>query len=298
MTAAGARTNGKSPRRASSGVTPSVGDRIRRHMGELTPAERRVGRTLLTGYPVAGLSTVADLAAASFTSSATVVRLAQKLGYGGYPQLQAALLEELAERSSGPVQRIDQVDATWSAPGALGRQTASAATTIGMLHDTIPESEFDAAVALLADPKRRVLMVGGRITGLLADYLQHHLSRARGDTGMFPIGGRGRHAALLDTGRRDVLVVFDVRRYAPEVVTIAEAAAARGATIVLLTDVFMSPAAAVADVVLPVPVDAQSPFDTSVGLLVAIEALATAVIARLGDSGLKRMRDWDALADG
>lgn len=297
MTATGADATGRASRRSSTGVAASVGDRIRRHMAELTPAERRVGRTLLTGYPVAGLSTVADLAVASFSSSATVVRLAQKLGYGGYPQLQAALIEELAERSSGPVQRIDQVDATWSAPGTLGRQAAAAMTTIGVLHETIPESEFYAAVDLIADPKRRVLLLGGRVTGLLADYFQHHLSRARGDTALFPVGGRGRHAALLDTSRRDVLVVFDVRRYAPEVVSIAEAAAARDAAIVLLTDVFMSPAAAVADVVLPVPVDAHSPFDTSIGLLVVIEALATAVIARLGDSGVKRMRDWDALAD-
>jgi DNA-binding MurR/RpiR family transcriptional regulator len=265
-------------------------------MAGLTPAERRVGRTLLTGYPVAGLSTVADLAAASFSSSATVVRLAQKLGYSGYPQLQAALLEELAERSSGPVQRIDQVDATWSAPGTLGRQATAAMTSIGMLHETIPESEFDAAVDLIADTKRRVLLVGGRVTGLLADYLQHHLSRARGDTGIFPIGGRGRHAALLDIGRRDVLVALDVRRYAPEVISIAQSAAERGATIVLLTDVFMSPSAAVADVVLPVPVNAPSPFDTSIGLLVTVEALATAVVARLGEAGVKRMRAWDALA--
>jgi DNA-binding MurR/RpiR family transcriptional regulator len=267
-------------------------------MAELTPAERRVGRTLLTGYPVAGLSTVADLAAASATSSATVVRLAQKLSYGGYPQLQAALLEELSERQSGPVQRIDQEDASWSTPGTLARQTEAAVTTIGRLHETIPQSEFDAAVDLIADPRRRILLVGGRITGLLADYLQHHLARARGKTGIFPIGGRGRHAALLDIDRRDVLVVLDVRRYAAEVVSVAEAAAARGAVIVLLTDVFMSPAAAVADVVLPVPVEAPSPFDTSIGLLVAVEALATAVIARLGDSGVKRIREWDALADG
>lgn len=80
--------------------------------------------------------------------------------------------------------------------------------------------------------------------------------------------------------------------------SIAQAAAARGASVVLLTDVFMSPAAPVADVVLPAPVDAPSPFDTSLGLLVTIEAQATAVIAKLGDRRVKRMREWDAVADG
>ena len=53
----------------------SVADRVRRSAAELTPAERRVGRTLIAAYPVAGLSTVAELASASGTSSATVVRV-------------------------------------------------------------------------------------------------------------------------------------------------------------------------------------------------------------------------------
>ena len=72
---------------------------------------------------------------------------------------------------------------------------------------------------------------------------------------------------------------MDVRRYDADIAALAQAAADRGATIILLTDVLMSPIASIAQVVLPVRVDAPSPFDTTVALLVIVEALATAAIA-------------------
>jgi DNA-binding MurR/RpiR family transcriptional regulator len=276
----------------------SVLDRVRRGLPDLTRAERRVARTVIAGYPVSGLGTVADLAAMSSTSSASVVRLVQKLGFEGYSQFQSAIREELATRSSGPADRIDRGDASWTEPGTLARVASAAAETVASIQETIPESEFEAAVELLCDPARPIKLVGGRVTGLLGEYLVHHLGRARHHVRTFPTDSRGRHSALLDITRRDVLVVLDVRRYDPDVAAIATAAARRGASVVLLTDVLMSPIASIAQVVLPTRVDAPSPFDTTVAQLVVLEALATATVARLGAVAVSRMHDWDALADG
>jgi DNA-binding MurR/RpiR family transcriptional regulator len=275
----------------------SVLDRVRRGLPDLTRAERRVARTVIAGYPVSGLGTVADLAASSATSSASVVRLVQRLGFEGYSQFQLAIREELATRASGPADRIRQGNASWAEPGTLTRASAAATRTIASIPETIPESEFEAAVELLCDPSRPVGVVGGRVTGFLGGYLQHHLSRARRQVSAFPVDGRGGYSALLDVGRRHVLVVLDVRRYDRDVASIASAVAGRGATVILLTDLLMSPIASVAQVVLPVRVDAPSPFDTTVALLVLVEALATAAVARLGEGAATRMRQWDALAD-
>jgi DNA-binding MurR/RpiR family transcriptional regulator len=276
----------------------SVLDQVRRGLPGLTRTERRVARTLIAGFPVSGLGTVADLAAMASCSSATVVRLVQKLGFEGYSQFQVAIREELATRASGPADRIQQGDPSWSRPGTLARVAAAAARTIESIPETLPESEFLAAVELLCDPGREVKILGGRVTALLGGYLQHHLSRARQRVAMFPDDRRGRHSALLDIGRRDVLVVLDVRRYDADIAALAAAAARRGATVVLLADVLMSPVASIAHVVLPTRVEAPSPFDTTVALLVVVEALSTAAVARLGDSAVTRMSKWDALANG
>ena len=67
-------------------------------MDELTPAERKVARTLLARYPAAGLESTAALAAAAGTSKPTVLRLLARLGFGSYPDFQDAC----APRSPGP----------------------------------------------------------------------------------------------------------------------------------------------------------------------------------------------------
>lgn len=282
---------------ASATAATSVLDCVRRGLPALTTVERRVARTVIAGYPVSGLGTVADLAAMSSTSSASVVRLVQKLGFEGYSQFQSAIRDELGHRTSGPADRIEGNDANWSGPGTLARIAEAATRTVASIPGTIPESEFEKAVELLCDPSRPVRFVGGRVTGLLGAHLQHHLSRVRKQVAPFPMDPGGRHSALLDVGRRDVLVVLDVRRYDPDVAAVATAASRRGATVVLLTDVLMSPIASIAQVVLPTRVEAPSPFDTTVAQLVVLEALATAAVARLGKPAALRMREWDALAN-
>ncbi|TIV97849.1 MAG: MurR/RpiR family transcriptional regulator, partial [Mesorhizobium sp.] len=58
----------------------------------LTPSEERIVQVLLTDYPAAGLGTATSLAKRAGVSDPTVVRLAMKLGFEGFPALQRRLL--------------------------------------------------------------------------------------------------------------------------------------------------------------------------------------------------------------
>jgi DNA-binding MurR/RpiR family transcriptional regulator len=70
-------------------------DEIFQRMDELTPAERKVARTLLARYPAAGLESTAALATAAGTSKPTVLRLLDRLGFGSYPEFQERLRGEV-----------------------------------------------------------------------------------------------------------------------------------------------------------------------------------------------------------
>ena len=102
---------------------------------------------------------------------------------------------------------------------------------------------------------------------------------------------------LLDMGRGSVLVVFDVRRYQADVIEFARGADRRGATVVLLTDTWQSPAARAADHVLGFPVGSPSVFDVlTLGMALA-EALVGAVALRLGDAARERIAALEELRD-
>ena len=278
-------------------MTGSVAEQLRRRMDELTPQERRAARALLADYPRAGLGTSADLAGAAGVSAPTVVRFARSLGFGGFAELQTALMAELTDRGEGPTARFAArrpaaADGHWLADGA-----AQVAEEVRRSLDTIPPSEVDAAVALLADPRRRITCIGGRYSNLVAQYLAFHLQQLRPGVGyhtdLHPFGP----AYTIDADRRDVCVLFDVRRYQRGTVDLARRLKGRGAALIVITDPWLSPAAGVADIVLPTSVSSRSPFDSLATAFVLTELLVGAVLEALGEAGARRLREWDESTD-
>ncbi len=69
----------------------TIAERIRLHSKRLTGAEHKLVDALLANYPVAGLSSITEVAATAGVSTPTVLRLAKKLGFSGFPAFQAEL---------------------------------------------------------------------------------------------------------------------------------------------------------------------------------------------------------------
>ena len=99
------------------------------------------------------------------------------------------------------------------------------------------------------------------------------------------------------SGGKDVLVVFDIRRYQEDVIALCETAAKQGATIVLLTDHGYRPSPASRSHVLPAHVAVPSNWDSSAGLLPDVEALVAAVTKRLWATAKPRMEAVERLRE-
>lgn len=268
-------------------------DVIFQRMDELTPAERKVARTLLARYPAAGLESTAALAAAAGTSKPTVLRLLDRLGFGGYPEFQERLRAEVTRSmSTSPLSRAQARRAEPSGDSVFLRAVAERAQLVARLPDTVPPGEFDRAVSLLAGRPRHVVISGGYFSRMIARTLAMQLDQLipNVDYADEPLGADiGRY---LRAGRDSVVIVFDLRRHelaAKQVVSLAKDC---GASVILVTDESLSPSAEEADIVLPVAVGGV-PFDSFAALLVLMEALVDAVFHGLGESALERMADWE-----
>ncbi|XVQ84441.1 MurR/RpiR family transcriptional regulator [Microbispora siamensis] len=273
-------------------ASPSVAERIRSGMGRLSAGERKVARALLAHYPSAGLGSTHELAQRAGVSAPTVVRFVAHLEFDSYKEFQQALRDEVQERRASPLtieRPIAKDDLRSVSAGVFAR-------AIEQTYASLPDEELDRAVDLLADTGRHVTCFGGRYSHLLAAYFDLHLRQMRPGTTVHPQTPAHHTGFLLDVGRRDVCVVFDFRRYQRDVVDLAMHAHGRGAKILLITDPWLSPAAEVADVVLPVRVDGPSPFDSVVPATAVVESLVAGVLARLGAQAEARIREADELA--
>lgn len=267
-----------------------VAERLRRELPGLSAREARAARHLLANYPVAGLRTVAEFAAESGVSTATVLRLVKRLGFSIYADFQAALREHIEATLQSPLLRFGaRREPEGDAGSFFDRFMAQMAEHILLLRQTTVQSEFDAVTALIADPRRDIHLVGGRYSSNLARYFADLLTAVRGR--VTAVGGQTQTwpQHLLDMGKSSVVVVLDVRRYQQDVIEFAHAAAGRGATVVLLTDKWRSPAARSAAHVLGFPVASPSVFDVLAIGMALVEALVGAAANRLGENGKARM---------
>lgn len=267
-----------------------VAERIRVSMPGLPATERRVARALLSHYPAAGLEPAVKLAERAGASAPTVTRYIARLGFSGYREFQQTLRDEMTERAASPMTQPFRYTADSPVAGLLGDVGEVNSRLLAECFASLPTDEFHGAVDLLVDPRRRVLAVGGRFSRVMADFLDLHLRMLRDQTRALGAHRDDPAIVLLDLGRRDVVVVFDFRRYQHDVLEFARRARSQGAKVVLVTDLWLSPIAEFADLVLPLHTESGSPFDSLVPAAALVETLAMAVLARLGEDARSRLR--------
>jgi DNA-binding MurR/RpiR family transcriptional regulator len=266
--------------------------------GSLPPSEARVARTLLDGYPLAGIGTIAELADRSKVSSPTVVRLVARLGFKTFAEFQRELLEEVEARLATVAVSFDTASAAVEHDLA-GTVLREAADSIVADLASLAPGELDAVARLLVGA-RSVFTVGGWLTrsfaGLFCDELQLLRPRCKSLGSAVEAGG----SDLLEMGRRDVVVAFDARPYTHTgpAEHVCAWARRRGARVVLFTDVWLSPISKQASHVLVSRTASSSPFDSYAPMLALMEAVLASVAGELGESARRRMAECEALSDG
>jgi len=276
-------------------VYKTIEERLRAGFDDLTRAERHLASHLLRHYPVAALGSITALAKAAEVSSPTVVRLVQKLGYQGYTGFQAGIRAELEQRLISPLAKHDRWAGGVPETHILNR---FADAVLGNLHATLAQvnhAEFDAAAALMADPARRVYATGGRITHAMADYFVTHMKVIRPGVSLISEMSNAWPPALIEMAPGDVLLAFDIRRYENNVLQLVEMAAEQGAEVVLITDPWVSPAAAHARYRFSAQIEVPSAWDSTVAIQVLVETLMAAVQSLTWQQTETRMKRLEEL---
>ena len=251
----------------------------------LTPAERRVADVVLQRPQLVAFGTVAELAAEAGAGAATVVRLAAKLRYDGFTELQSAVQAELAHRLRPAAERIRQPVPL----DVIGRTMATELDNVQSTLEAVDRGAFERAVHALACEGNQVAVLSGEASQGIARQLVGELGLLRG--GVDLLGGTEvavvRSVALLDRG--DTCLVLDLRRYDRWLLEAARQAGVRGVTILALTDSALSPLALLADAAFTVVAIGAGPFDSHVATLALLNAMVTAVADRLRSSATDRL---------
>jgi DNA-binding MurR/RpiR family transcriptional regulator len=267
-----------------------VADRVSEAAPRFTAAERRVAEVVLDDPKIVAFGTVAQLAARSATSGPTVLRFAAKLGYGGFIDLQAAVQEDIADQLRPATQRIRER----ASGDAIGRALVADLENVRRTLESLDPVDFGAAVALVADRRRRVWVLASELSGVGGRLLAQELDLLRDDVEVLDGSPPRVSRRLVAVNGADVLVVFDLRRYERWLLDAARRAHERGAVVVAVSDDPLSPLATIATHHFVVHARGVGPFDSATGGVAFVHAFIAAVALRLRRSATGRLDEVEA----
>ncbi len=251
----------------------AVGDR-------LTPTDRRIAEAVLSEPTLLAFGTVSDLADHVGTSRPSIMRFANKLGFGGYSDLQSHVRRGLSQRLSRPSDRIRD-------HGGVGSNVQVALE--GAIGGVV-EAAGGERLGVLAEPlvsAQDIWIVSGETSQAGAHALASGLTMVRPGVHFVEEHSMGRD--LGSAGSEDAAVVFDFFRYRRHSVRTARTLARLGVSIVAITDGPLSPLASLTDRWCALTVPAIGPFDSSVPAVAMAELLVAEVARQLHDEATERI---------
>jgi DNA-binding MurR/RpiR family transcriptional regulator len=270
----------KSSRVTRSGTAAlTLSDEIRQRFDEFSRSQKDVGQYIVDHLEEVAFHTAEELARRANTSSSTVVRFAQALGFEGFPELQTAARDEYrrlrdngvaAEPAAAPLFPIDQTEfeAALAADHANAEETAH----------RVDRDEVAASVDLLSRAER-IVLCGTDQMAFFASYLRHLLMLLdlRAEVVASPS-----QEGLARLGRIDdstVLVGFSAGRPHPLVVRAVKLARNRRAATIAIADATLSEVAKLADHKLYYSSNSPAYVRSHSALLSLVQALAYGIYA-------------------
>ncbi len=271
-----------------------VRDKLEQISNELTATERRLASALLLDYPFAGLEPIQKLAERANTSPPSISRFVTKLGFQGFQDFRQHLIVELRQGQRSPVDlretskpmHGDYLDTFLKRAERILRDSTTA----------ISEVQFMRVCNLLADQRRSIYVIGGRMSDTLSLFMSRHLRQARDKVHHLPPDPEAWPEYLLRMRSRDVLFVADFRRYQNSLLRLSKKATRdRKVQIILLTDQWLSPISKNASEVLAVPIDSSTLWDSYSGAFAVIEAIVTQIADANWKTTKQRIEHWDSM---
>lgn len=253
---------------------------VRERFPEMSP-QFQIGARYLIDFPgEVPVQSMRRIATNAGIQPATLVRLAQSLGYEGWDALRQVFVRGLQHMPRRYAEQAQDVIRRRNARSTLSRHVAAQAGNLRMLEE-LNEGRLTTAANLLVRAGR--VHIAGFRASYAAAHTLHYLYRLfrdsvtllRGDTGQLEMELRAFAPA-------DAVVVIGFAPYSHEALRVAEAAHAKGCSIVAVCDSKVAPIARHAHETLLFTTDTSGFFPSTTGANVLAEALASQLLGKAG----------------
>lgn len=270
-----------------------LSDLLREGFEGFSRSQKAIARFIIDHLEEVGYLSAEELGEKGSTSSSTVVRFAQSLGFAGYPELQRSARDEYRlGATSRPIVHDDQLGFSLEEDVL----TRSLKTDVLSLEETISKNtmeRFNRAVNTFSSAKQ-VLAIGLHEAAVVAEHAAYVFELLGIPCLAATDGSESNVARLSRLSAGDALLAVGFRKAHSVTVSFCQKALAQGAEVVVLTDNSLSELAEKGTIVLYADIDSTFFAHSLVGPVGLVSALAAAVYGRdrdLYDSRVRSIRD-------
>jgi DNA-binding MurR/RpiR family transcriptional regulator len=269
-------------------------ERITSQSARLTDTDRKIIGALFDNRATTAFLSGPQLAQLAQVHEATATRLAQKLGYKGYPELRAELQRELVEGQDA-ANRIRKSVAKVQHGDFLADLIATEVAALENLRRSIAQSDVDAAADMIFAARKVFIFAQGHAQSV-AGFLQRRLDRFGMTT--VPLSGRGRDIAerVMSMGPEDMVLALAFRKQPASYAPLMARAAQLAVPTLLVSDLagpMMTPAA---DLMLAAPRGRSgSEFQTPTVPLAIVNAILLTIAGRHEASIIGKLEELSGL---
>lgn len=261
--------------------------------GSLSRRLEQVARFFLNHPEEVAISTLVTLADHAQVPPATITRFAKELGFAGFAGLQAVFRERLVGPRAPYAERVSKLregrgtdelaDADLKDPGRMFEGFVQAAVnSLVRIEESLDRGELAAFVDALAACEV-VHVAAARGAFSIGAYSVYGLANVGKRAHLVDNLGAMRAEQIGAMGPNDLLLAVTFDDYTPETVEAARLAAARGHTVLAITDNELSPVVPLASHVLYVTEARLGHFRSQVPALVVCQAIIVSLGRRLGE---------------
>jgi DNA-binding MurR/RpiR family transcriptional regulator len=264
---------------------------IQARFDEFSRSQKDVAQYIVDHLDEVAFQTAEELARRASTSSSTVVRFSQALGFEGFPELQTQARDEYRRRVAATNGSAGQSAAPLFSLDQSPFETAVAADHVNVEETArrISRSDVEAAIDAIAGA-HRVLIAGTDQMAFFASYLRHLLMLLDLQADIVASPSQEALSRLARIDESTLVVGLSAGRPHPLVVRAMKLARHRKARTIAITDATLSEVAKLAQIRLYYSSDSPAYVRSHAALLAMIQALAYGVYSRDAEQYADRIK--------
>jgi len=244
---------------------------------------------------------ISEIARENHINTSSITRLAQKLGFDGFPGLKALFRSNLKQRKSFYSEQVKKFLLKGSAgnngkTSLIERVIQDEWSNVMLMADAFDEKKF-AEITRLIVKAERILIVGLRSSYSLSHYLGFYLKMIRDRVTLFGQAGHTLAEDLSVLKPGDLLIAISVSPYTKDTVEACRIGRQQAVDIIAITDNLSSPLANETDHFIITSILGDYFFSPIAAAVICIETLLAELVKQLGDKAIERLNHTELILE-